>query len=46
MNANCRFPFQANEIFQFEINSFLDKFFEAPSAEEEESSTASTQDKS
>eukprot|EP00347_Sterkiella_histriomuscorum_P000595 403375243 len=25
-----RFPFQANEIFGFEINAFLDKFFEAP----------------
>ncbi|CDW76161.1 UNKNOWN [Stylonychia lemnae] len=25
-----KFPFQANEIFGFEINTFLDKFFEAP----------------
>lgn len=29
-NRNYRFPFLASEIFQTEINSLFDKFFEAP----------------
>ena len=30
--TNYRFPFLASEIFQTEINSLFDKFFEAPPA--------------
>lgn len=30
MNAYFRFPFVASEIFNCEINSVLDKFFDAP----------------
>jgi hypothetical protein len=30
-----RFPFVANEYFNCEVNSFLDKFFDAPEEEED-----------
>lgn len=33
-----RFPFLANEIFNCEINSILDKFFDAPEKKKKEES--------